>query len=303
MQKISTCLWFDTEAEEAAKWYTSIFQHSTMRTVAMYPKSLEAVTGKKAGTVMTAEFEIEGQHVMALNGGPAFHINQSISFFIHCTTAAEVDEYWAQLGKGGKVLMELQQYPFSKRYGWIQDKYGVSWQVILVDDMNVPAKIVPSLLFVGKNFGKAQEAVNHYLSVFPDAKVTMMNKAPPGPPYNNAEAVAYAAFNLCGEPFTIMDGPGKHAFAFSEGVSFVINCENQEEVDHYWEKLTADGGEESMCGWLKDKYGVSWQVTPTMMSELMRGNNPEKQERAMAAMLKMKKLDIHGLKNAAEQKG
>ncbi len=129
MQKISTCLWFNSGAEEAAKFYTSIFKNSKMHTVALYPKSLEAVTGKKAGMVMTAEFEIEGQWFLALNGGPAFHINPSISFFVHCKTAEEVDALWEKLSDGGKVMMELGEYSYSKRYGWVADKFGVTWQI------------------------------------------------------------------------------------------------------------------------------------------------------------------------------
>jgi predicted 3-demethylubiquinone-9 3-methyltransferase (glyoxalase superfamily) len=105
-------------------------------------------------------------------------------------------------------------------------------------------------------------------------------------------------FELDGQKFVGLNG-GPH-FKFTEAVSFVVNCENQEEVDYFWEKLTADGGAESQCGWLKDKYGLSWQVVPTILPELFKNKDPEKTQRVMKAMLQMKKIDIAALKQASE---
>ena len=293
-------LWFDDQAEEAAKFYTSAFKHSEIGVTARYDEAGAAVSGRPKGSVMTIEFTIENYHFTALNGGPIFTFTPAISFFVHCKTAAEVDALWAELSKDGKALMELGEYPFNKRYGWIQDKYGVSWQLMLSEDPP-KQKIVPSFLFVGDKFGKAGEAVAHYLSVFPDSEIQIMNKAPPGPPYNTEDAVMYASFTLCGETFSAMDGPGEHKFTFTEAISLVVGCETQEEIDHYWKKLSAHM-ESEQCGWLKDKFGVSWQIVPTMMGKLMSANEPEKTKRMMAAMLQMKKLDIQKLQDAHDGK-
>ncbi len=160
MQKIVPCLWFDNQAEEGANFYTSIFKNSKKGNITRYGKEGYEIHGRKEGTVMTMEFEIEGQKFTALNGGPVFK--------------------------------------------------------------------------------------------------------------------------------------------FNEAISFVVNCKTQKEVDYYWEKLTADGGQESVCGWLKDKYGVSWQIVPEIMNKLVGDPASEKSQRAMKAMLQMKKIDIEVLKKAYE---
>src|SRR6058998_409119 len=160
MQKITPFLWFDDQAEEAVKFYTSVFKNSKIGRALLYSEEAAKASGQPAGSVLTIEFQIEGQKFVALNGGPQFKFNES--------------------------------------------------------------------------------------------------------------------------------------------VSFVINCETQEEVDYFWEKLTADGGTESMCGWLKDKYGLSWQVVPTVLTRLMKDKDPAKAQRVMQAMLQMKKIDIPTLKRAYE---
>ena len=162
MQKITPCLWFDNQAEEAAKFYVSIFKDAKILKTSYYEgKEVEKVSGMKEGTVLTVLFELNGEKIMALNGGPIFH--------------------------------------------------------------------------------------------------------------------------------------------FSEAVSLMIDCKDQEEVDYFWDKLTADGGEESQCGWLKDKFGFSWQVVPSVMDKLLNSDNKQKSEAAMNAMLKMKKLDIKTLQEAYDK--
>ncbi len=160
MQKINPCLWFDNQAEEAANFYTSIFKNSKIGNITRYGKEGYEIHGREAGTVMTVDFELEGQKFTALNGGPVFK--------------------------------------------------------------------------------------------------------------------------------------------FNEAISFVVHCETQKEIDYYWKKLTADGGQESVCGWLKDKYGVSWQIIPEIMGELIGDPTSEKSQRAMKAMLQMKKIDMEDLKKAYE---
>jgi predicted 3-demethylubiquinone-9 3-methyltransferase (glyoxalase superfamily) len=161
MQKITPCLWFDNQAEEAAKFYVSIFKNSKVGSVARYGEEGAKVSGRPKGTVMTVTFQLDGQEFMALNGGPMFK--------------------------------------------------------------------------------------------------------------------------------------------FTEAISFIVNCKTQQEVDEFWEKLSK-GGEEGPCGWLKDKYGVSWQIVPSVLGEMMQDKDPEKSERVMKAMLQMKKLDIKSLEQAYEKR-
>jgi len=182
--------------------------------------------------------------------------------------------------------MELDKYEWSKKYGWIEDKFGLSWQLILAED-EVKQKIVPSLLFVDKVFGRAEEAIKFYTSIFKNSKLESVYKYP-----DNEKAVIYSDFILEGNLLAAMDGPGEHGFQFNEAISFVVSCENQNEVDYYWNKLTADGGAESMCGWLKDKFGVSWQIIPTILLRYISDKDPQKSQAVMQAMLKMKKIDV-----------
>lgn len=272
--QIHPCLWFDGQAKEAATFYCSVFKNSKITT----------------DTPMVVMFEINGKKIMGLNGGPMFKINPSISIFVYCKTIAETDEIYNKLAEGGEPLMAIGKYDWSERYGWIKDKFGMTWQVMLAPE----EKICPSLLFTGDKFGRAEEAINFYTSVFDNSTVNAMHHYPNETPF--AGKVLFADFNLNQYNITAMDGPGEHAYTFNEAVSFVVDCATQEEIDYYWNTFTADGGEESMCGWLKDKFGVSWQIVPAILGKLM--SDPEKAPRVMKAFMQMKKFDIQKLLDA-----
>jgi predicted 3-demethylubiquinone-9 3-methyltransferase (glyoxalase superfamily) len=297
MQKITPFLWFDNNAEEAVNFYISIFGNSKINNFNRYSEDAAKATGRPAGSVMTASFNLNGHEFVALNGGPVFKFNPSVSFFVIFNNENEVDNLWGKLSDGGKVLMELQKYDWSKKYGWVEDKYGLSWQLMLTED-EIKQKIIPSLLFVNKVYGKAEEGINFYTSVFRNAKVESVYKYGPGYEPNSENAVMYADFILEGSKFAAMDGANKHNFYFNEAISFVVDCKDQEEVDYYWNKLTSDGGQESMCAWLKDKFGVSWQIVPKVLVEMLGDKNPLKAQKAMQAMLQMKKIIIKDLEKA-----
>ncbi len=296
MQKISPFLWFDKEAADAAEFYTSVFWNSKMGGTTKYNEASAGASGMKPGSVMTASFEIDGYNFTAINGGPVFKINPSISFFVHSRDEKQIDNLWKQLADGGKVLMELNKYDWSKKYGWVEDKFGVSWQLMLMEN-DFKQNIVPSFLFTGDSYGKAHEAINYYTSVFKNAKVENVFKYGDNYPPNDPEALMFADFTLEGKLFAAMDGGGEHNFKFNEAVSFVVNCEDQKELDHYWNKLSEGGDPKAqMCGWLKDKYGVSWQVVPAVLPKLL--NDGKKSQNVMEKLLKMKKLDIATLEKA-----
>ena len=297
MQKITPFLWFDNNAEEAINFYTSVFGNSKINNVNIYSEDAAKATGRPAGSVMTASFNLNGQEFVALNGGPVFKFNPSVSFFVIFKNEKEVDNLWGKLSEGGKVLMELQKYDWSKKYGWIEDKYGLSWQLMLTEDDD-KQKIIPSLLFVDKVYGKAEEAINFYTNVFRNTKVESVYKYGPGYEPNSENAIMYADFILEGNKFAAMDSANDHNFNFNEAISFVVDCKDQEEVDYYWNKLTSDGGQESMCAWLKDKFGVSWQIVPKVLVEMLGDKNPLKAQKAMQAMLQMKKIIIKDLEKA-----
>lgn len=292
-QKITPHLWFDKEAKEAAELYTSAFEGSSI-------KDVTVLHDTPSGTVDIVTIELAGQEFTLLNAGPLFKFTPAISFFVDCPSKEEVDRVWAKLSAGGQVLMELGAYPFSERYGWTQDRYGLSWQIGVVNSgQPITQKIIPTLMFVGDVCGKAEEAIRFYTSVFDDAKAGDIMRYEKGEEPDKEGTVKYAPFQLEGQRFAAMDSARMHDFNFNEAVSLMVHCENQAEIDRYWAALSAVPAAEQ-CGWLKDRYGVSWQVVPTRMDEMMKDKDPEKLARVTEAFLKMKKFDIAKLEEAYE---
>jgi predicted 3-demethylubiquinone-9 3-methyltransferase (glyoxalase superfamily) len=276
---IFPCLWFDGQAKEAAEFYCAAFRNSFII----------------ADTPMVVNFELNGLKIMGLNGGPMFTINPSISLFVNCDTEEEANRIWNLLIEGGSATIPIDQYPWSKRYGWLTDRFGMTWQISWYGDERNTFRIVPAMLFTGYQFGKASEAIRHYSSIFDDSSTAMMVVYPEGDP--NSGKAMYSEFILNQSLIIAMDGPGEHGYTFNEGVSFVVECETQEEIDFLWTNLT-EGGEESMCGWLKDKFGVSWQIVPAELAQIM--TNSEKAPLAFKAFSSMRKLDIGAIKRACD---
>lgn len=301
MQKITSHLWFDKEAEEAAEFYLSVFSGSKITNTA-------TIRDTPSGDCDIVSFTLLGQSFMAISAGPLFKFNPSVSFIVNFDpsrkndASKKIDDVWNKLAEGGKVLMPIQEYPFSKRYGWIQDKYGLSWQLILTNPAGEERpKIIPSLLFVGDKCGKAEKAANFYTSVFKDSKKGALMRYPAGSDPDKEGTVMFTDFKLLDTWFAAMDSARGHKFAFNEAISFIVHCDTQQEIDYYWAKLSADPNAEQ-CGWLKDKYGLSWQIVPTVMDEIFKDKDKKKLTRVVQAFLKMKKFDIAKVRAAYEGK-
>jgi predicted 3-demethylubiquinone-9 3-methyltransferase (glyoxalase superfamily) len=298
MQRIVPNLWFDRRAKEAADFYISVFGDGKINAESYYPKSAEEGLADFqkdfAGKVLTIDFELSGYRFTAINADTTFIPNPSISFFYTCDSKEEMDELWKKLSDGGKALMPLNKYPFSEYYGWVQDKFGFSWQVILNNPKgDKRPKIVPSLMFTKDKVGRAEEAMKFYTSVFKDGEISKnLNRYPAGMKPNREDMISFADFTLFGQWFAVMDsGNDDQDFSFSPAISLMVNCEDQAEIDYYWKKLSAVF-ESEQCGWLEDKYGVSWQIAPANIDELI------KLPGAFKRMMNMKKLDIEKLKQA-----
>jgi predicted 3-demethylubiquinone-9 3-methyltransferase (glyoxalase superfamily) len=297
MSTIVPCIWLDDQAESAADFYVRTFPGGRVTAVSHYPASTATPTGKPPGSVLTVEFEVAGRHFTALNGGPLFRLTPNISFFVHLDTVAEVERLAAALLEGGTALMPLDTYPWSERYAWVEDRCGVSWQVIAGRRPAGGAVIVPCLMFAGTQHGRAAEAARVYTSVFPGSRIDHME------PYGAGEGpegtVKHGRIVLGGHEFVVMDGHVSHDMTFSEALSLQVMCRDQEELDRYWDAL-AEGGEHGPCGWLKDRFGLSWQVVPTRIVEWLTSGDTAARDRVFAAMLQMQKLDIAALQRAFE---
>jgi len=296
-QKIVPHLWFDREAKEAAKFYCSVFPDSKIT-------SITTLYNTPSGNTDIVLFEFWGYKFQAISAGPLFQFNPSISFMVNFDPSQDkearqrIDEVWVNLMEGGKALMPLGEYPFSERYGWVQDRYGLSWQLIYTNPEGEERPlIIPSLLFVGDIYGKAEEASDFYLSVFKNTKRGTIARYPSEMEPDQESMVMFTDFKLEGQWFSAMDSAREHGFNFNESISFMVFCKDQEEIDYYWNKLSAVP-EAEQCGWLKDKYGLSWQIVPAVMDKMMQDQDPEKIDRVTQAFLKMKKFDVATLQRA-----
>ena len=296
-QKILPHLWFDQEAKEAAEFYTSIFPRSRITNVT-------TIRDTPSGDCDLVSFELAEFKLMSISAGPLFKFNPSISFILNFDPSQDsrarenLDAAWGRLSAGGTPLMPLDQYPFSERYGWIQDKYGLSWQLLLSDPAGEPRPfIVPSLMFTGGVAGRAEEAIDFYTSVFGDARRGMVARYGPGMEPDREGTIMFADFMLETQWFAAMDSAHEHGFGFNEAISLLVRCETQVEIDRYWGKLSAVP-EAEQCGWLKDRFGVSWQVAPAELDHMMSEGSPQQIARVTQAFLPMKKFDLAELQRA-----
>jgi len=276
--KIHPCLWFDNQAGEAADFYCSIFESAEVT----------------AQTSLVTIFKLDGHKFMAINGGPMFQKNPSISFFVVRQSREEVSRLWAKLTEGGSILMALDQYEWSELYGWVQDRYGVNWQVSMGDIGDTSYNYSPCLMFVQDQCGKAREAIELYTTLFENSSILNIQEYTASD-HDRTGLVKHGSFMLQGKTFIAMDSSANHPFQFNEAISLVVECENQQEIDYYWEALKIETNE-GQCGWIKDRFGVSWQIIPKPFCQWAL--DPEKGPRVMEKVMTMKKLDFHALENA-----
>ena len=290
MRKITPHLWYDHEAKEAAELYVGIFPDSRITNVT-------TLHDTPSGDCDVVSFELFGRPFQAISAGPPFKFTPAISFHVACKTKEEVDEYWGRLAEGGTALVPLDSYPFAERFGWTADRYGLSWQLMYAGDQEVTQRITPTLMFVGDVCGRAEEAVNFYTSVFDGSEVHHIDRYGPDEEPDREGTVRHAAFTLDGNALAAMDSAQAHNFSFNEAISLMVECQSQEEIDYFWEHLSAVP-EAEQCGWLKDNFGVSWQITPARLDELMASANEDQMARVTQAFLQMRKFDIAELEKA-----
>lgn len=304
-QSVVPSIWCSTDPDQMVSFYEQVFGDVTRLNTSYYPtEGLQEFQQSMAGQILTIEFAIHDLALVLVNGGPVFQPNPSISFMVrfsvidHKDPQAALSQAWDALIEGGNALMPLDSYDFSAKYGWVQDKYGVSWQLILDDApitedaegvLSTRARVMPVLMFSGPAANKAEAAMNLYEGLFPDSHIGSISRYPQPVGTATTDSVSYGDCLLNGQWVAFMDS-GTTDFTFNEGISLIVNCETQSEIDHYWDTLSTVP-EAEQCGWCKDEFGVSWQVTPVSMDEL--SSNPD----AYAAMMDMKKIDLEVLRS------
>lgn len=287
MQRIVPNLWFDHTAAEAADYYARVFPDARVVDTVRYPtEGLLDFQQEFAGDVLTVTFEIRGYRFMGINAGPEARPNAAISFMVNFPSdqRAQLDAVWDGLVEGGEVRLALGEYPYSNRYGWVQDRYGVNWQLYLLPEGASGPSIVPNLMFTEAVRDRAGEAIDYYTSVF-GGKVDTVFRYQEPTQLAAAGSVQFGSFELLGQSFAAMDAPVPQGFTFTFGVSFMVSCADQAELDRYWEQLSKVP-EAEQCGWCADQFGVSWQLVPADLDRLM--SKPGAYEKLM----RMKKIEI-----------
>ena len=260
-QVITPAIWCDGTADEAAQFYTDIFRDAS-------------VTEQAPGIAATVS--IHGFKLSLINGGNQYTPNPSISCILNFDPLLfggeeqardYLDELYERLSTGG-VLMELGEYPFSPRYAWVRDRFGMTWQLMLTDPDGDPRPfVIPSFMFGGTNHTHAEEATDAWIALFDNARRGALYRYEEGGPLD-AGTVMFTDFTLRGTWMAATDSGTFHDFTFTPGVSMIVSCRDQEEIDRYWAGLSAVP-EAERCGWCVDRWGVSWQIVPHNIAELM----------------------------------
>lgn len=295
MQTIVPHIWINRVADEAADFYVSALPDASVVEKETYPteeKDLLDFQKEFAGRTLAVELEVSGYRLVLINAGDEFAPTPAISFFLNFDPGERADAHealtrtWEKLIVGGQVLMELGDYPFSPHYGWVMDKYGVNWQLMLTNPEGEPRPfIIPDLMFCGPAQNKAREAVDFYLSVFPDAELGDRAHYDRAEGSVTTDSVIFSDFQIRGGWLSAMDSAVEQPFTFSPGISLLVNTRDQAELDRIWNELSAVP-EAEQCGWLQDKYGVSWQIVPHNLNELL------KRPGAYGRFMEMKKIVI-----------
>lgn len=280
-QLITPAIRCNGDADEAARFYADVFREGSV---------VEQVPG------YAATVSIHGFQLSLINGGDQDAPNPSISCILNFDpllfggeeqARTYLDELYERLSTGG-VLMELGEYPFSPRYAWVRDRFGMTWQLMLTDPAGEPRPfILPSFMFGGTNHANAEEATEAWIALFDDARRGALRRYEEGGPME-AGTVMFTDFTLRGTWMTAMDSGAFHDFTFTPGVSMIVFCRDQEEIDRYWAGLSAEP-EAEHSGWCIDRWGVSWQVVPHNIAELMADTATREK------LLHMGKIDLADL--------
>ncbi|WP_293950793.1 VOC family protein [uncultured Corynebacterium sp.] len=297
MQRIIPNIWCSGNADEVAAFYEYAFESVpggiVIRSVEQYPQEgLLDLQEDLAGETLSITLEISGFRIVLINSGDEIRPTPALNFMLNFDPlmGSDMDKVqslvWDRLKEDGRVLMELGEYPFSQSYGWVEDRFGVGWQLISTDPEGAARPFVlPSLMFGGAAQNKAAAAQEQWVEAFPDSSVgaRAYYPEPTGPAEEGA--LMFSEFQLAGQWFTAMDSGVEQQESFTPGVSLMFEADGQEELDRVWEALSAVP-EAEQCGWLVDQFGVSWQIVPSILGELL--THPG----AFEKLMNMKKIEM-----------
>lgn len=283
MQTIIPHLWYDTEAKEAVAFYVELFGGKIDWTY--------TITDTPSGDSDLIQFQLGDMTLAAISAGPYFKLNESMSLMVNVANKDEVIRLYQALSEGGRILMPLGEYPFSPYYVWLEDRFGLSWQLSYAPDLDKPYQFDICLLFSQEQVGLAQPMLDYYKDKLPQASVGQLSYYGEGEAAVEAAKLNYAELLVAGQKLIVMDhGYGGEA-SFNEAFSLMVYVDSQDELNFYYDLLSAVP-EAEMCGWVKDQFGISWQIVPRILMEAYDTANPEQIKAVNAAVMTMKRLDF-----------
>ncbi|MFH0372950.1 MULTISPECIES: VOC family protein [unclassified Streptococcus] len=283
MQPIIPHLWYDTEAKEAVAFYVDLFGGKLDWTY--------TITDTPSGDSDLIQFQLGDMTLAAISAGPYFKLNESMSLMVNVASKDEVTRLYQALSEGGRVLMPLGEYPFSPYYVWLEDRFGLSWQLSYAPDLDNSYQFDICLLFSQDQVGLAQPMLDYYKDKLPQASVGQLSYYGEGEAAVEAAKLNYAELLVAGQKMIVMDhGYGGEA-SFNEAFSLMVYVDSQDELNFYYDLLSAVP-EAEMCGWVKDQFGISWQIVPRILMEAYDTASPEQIKAVNAAVMTMKRLDI-----------
>lgn len=281
---IFACFWLNKTIDDALALYQDAFSTFVVESATRMPNSEQT---------LVAMVSVYGTSFQLLDGGPQYVPHHGLSLMVKFTDPEELTHAFTTLSAHGTVMMDLDSYPHSELYAWVADPFGVSWQLMLVQDKGSEApSLTPCLMFGGANQDYAARALDHYVASFSsnprteDSHLSVKVMYPDAP-----DRVMFAHVELGSSELSAMDSAVEQSLEHTAGSSLVVLCEDQQEIDHFWDALCTNE-KDSQCGWCVDQFGIHWQVIPHNLGELL--STPE----ANVAFRQMKKLDINALKQA-----
>lgn len=283
MQTIIPHLWYDKEAKEAVAFYVELFSGKIDWTY--------TITDTPSGDSDLIQFQLGDMTLAAISAGPYFKLNESMSLMVNVASKDEVTRLYQALSEGGRILMPLGEYPFSPYYVWLEDRFGLSWQLSYAPDLDKPYQFDICLLFSQEQVGLSQPMLDYYKDKLPQASVGQLSYYGEGEAAVEAATLNYAELLVAGQKLIVMDhGYGGEA-SFNEAFSLMVYVDSQDELNFYYDLLSAVP-EAEMCGWVKDQFGISWQIVPRILMEAYDTASPEQIKAVNAAVMTMKRLDI-----------
>ncbi|NQN66948.1 VOC family protein [Streptococcus suis] len=287
MQPIIPHLWYNTEAKEAVAFYVDLFGGNVDWTY--------TITDTPSGDSDLIQFQLGDMTLAAISAGPYFKLNESMSLMVNVASKDEVTRLYQALSEGGRVLMPLGEYPFSPYYVWLEDRFGLSWQLSYAPDLDKPYQFDICLLFSQDQVGLAQPMLDYYKDKLPQASVGQLSYYGEGEAAVEAAKLNYAELLVAGQKMIVMDhGYGGEA-SFNEAFSLMLYVDSQDELNFYYDLLSAVP-EAEMCGWVKDQFGISWQIVPRILMEAYDTASPETVKAVNDAVLQMRRLDFDQIK-------